>query len=39
MTFFMYGWDRRWRDYEAQGIAGQPMIHAASTTSTAWAPR
>lgn len=30
MTFFMYGWDRRWRDYEAQGMAGQPMVHAAS---------
>lgn len=30
MTLFMYGWDRRWRDYEAEGMAGQPMIHAAS---------
>lgn len=26
----MYGWDRRWRDYEADGMAGQPIVHCAS---------
>ena len=26
----MYGWDRRWREYEAEGMEGQPMVHAAS---------
>jgi len=26
----MYGWDRRWRDYEAQGMGGEPLRHAAS---------
>jgi hypothetical protein len=30
MGFLMYGWDRNWRDYEAQGLGGQPMVHAAS---------
>ena len=30
MTFFMYGWDRRWREYEAEGMAGGPLVHAAS---------
>jgi hypothetical protein len=26
----MYGWDRGWRDNEAQGMAGEPLRHAAS---------
>ena len=26
----MYGWDRGWRDYEAAGQSGRPMVHAAS---------
>jgi hypothetical protein len=30
VTFFMYGWDRRWQEYEADGRAGEPMLHAAS---------
>jgi Domain of unknown function (DUF3883) len=30
MGFLMYGWDRGWRDYEAQGLGGKPMDHAAS---------
>lgn len=30
MGFLMYGWDRGWRDYESQGLSGQPMVHAAS---------
>src|SRR4051794_21473546 len=30
MGFLMYGWDRAWREYEAQGLGGQPMDHAAS---------
>jgi hypothetical protein len=30
MGFLMCGWDRNWRDYEEQGLAGQPMVHAAS---------
>ena len=29
-TCFMYGWDRGWRDYEAKGMAGEPMRHSAS---------
>lgn len=29
-TYFMYGWDRGWRDYEAQGMGGEPLRHSAS---------
>src|SRR5690349_6220676 len=30
MAFFLYGWDRNWREYEADGLEGQPLDHAAS---------
>lgn len=30
MTSFMYGWDRRWQEYERDGMAGSPLVHAAS---------
>lgn len=30
MTYFMYGWDQRWREYESEGMAGEPLVHAAS---------
>lgn len=30
MGFLMYGWDSGWREYEAQGLGGEPMDHAAS---------
>jgi hypothetical protein len=30
MASFMYGFDKNWRDYEDDGMAGEPLVHLAS---------